>query len=104
MSEHPEPLTAVRRFAEDLVAEIGSMRSMQSWGKVETEARRSAYDDVLAVISDRLATFDAARKGPGLDEVPWWPIGDPARMAKLDAWAQKYVLAALDPTPAGEGR
>ena len=53
-----DPITAeaaVRQFAEDLIAEIGSMRSMQSWSKVETEARRSAYDDVLAVISDRLA-------------------------------------------------
>ncbi len=49
---------AAERFAEDLIAEIGSMRSIESWSKVETEARRSAYDDVLAVISDRLALLD----------------------------------------------
>ncbi len=30
---------------------------------------------------------------PAAAEAPWWPLGDPARMAKLDAWAEKYVLA-----------
>jgi hypothetical protein len=47
----------VRAFAEDLIAEIGSMMSVSSWSKIETEARRSAYNDVLAVISDRLAAL-----------------------------------------------
>ena len=58
MSDTAETL-AVRQFAEDLIAEIGSMSAIESWSKVETEARRSAYNDVLAVISDRLARLRA---------------------------------------------
>jgi hypothetical protein len=65
-----EPLEGLREAYEDLVAEIGSMMSVSSWSKVETEARRSAYSDVLAVISDRLAAL-AARPEPELpDEEP----------------------------------
>ena len=29
-------------------------------------------------------------------DVPWWPLGDPTRMAQLDAWAEKYVLHRKD--------
>ena len=59
---------AARLTLEDMTAEIGSMMSIESWSKVETQARHSAFSDVLAVISDRLSLLSTEESRTDDDE------------------------------------
>jgi len=90
----PAPLD-VRQFAEELIAQIGGMMVTQRETKSATESMRGAYSDVLAIISDRLATL-AATPAPLDIDAP-----DNANAATTSANATPAPLDEPDPDRTG---